>query len=200
MRHVRLLLLLPVIFAFALAGTSSADAATVPEQRCHDEPAQLRRLRGAQLEISFMNHMIAHHESALEMAELALSHSSTPQVVELAENIIEMQTGEIAMLTDWLSTWYGEPARPVMDPCSMRQEHHDMMRLEQATGVAFDALFLRLMIRHHGMAIRMAATIPGRAVHPELCRMAIQVVMDQSREIVYMLSLLRGIRHQTCIG
>lgn len=194
------LILVAVVALVATAPSIAGATPTAPETACHDEPSQLRRLRGAAFETAFMNHLIAHHGSALAMSELALERSATPEVVELAEDIIAKQAAEIALLTGWLSAWYGQPARPVMDPCTMRQEEEDMMHLASLSGLAFDEFFLELMVRHHAMAIRMATTAPGRAVHRALVRLSLQVIFDQTREIAYIRSLLRDLHRHRCHG
>lgn len=52
---------------------------------------------------AFVEGMIPHHESALEMAKLAEGHSQNEAVLALARNIIATQEGEIAAFKTYLT-------------------------------------------------------------------------------------------------
>jgi uncharacterized protein (DUF305 family) len=47
--------------------------------------------------------MIAHHQGAIDMAEVLLEHGDDPQMRALAEEIIAAQVGEIEQMTTWLA-------------------------------------------------------------------------------------------------
>lgn len=53
-------------------------------------------------DIAFACGMIAHHQGAIDMAQVLLDHGSDPQMRALAEEIIEAQVGEIEFMTEWL--------------------------------------------------------------------------------------------------
>jgi uncharacterized protein (DUF305 family) len=55
---------------------------------------------------AFINAMIPHHESAIEMAQVALAESDNPAIRDLAERIIDDQTREIEQMRGWLEEWY----------------------------------------------------------------------------------------------
>ena len=74
----------------------AAASECVPGQR---DIATLASLKGAPFEIAFINCMIPHHRSAIDMATLALTHSKRPEVLGLAKAIIATQRKEIADLT-----------------------------------------------------------------------------------------------------
>ena len=57
---------------------------------------------------AFIDAMIPHHQSAIEMARVALENSDNPQIEELAENIISAQQREIEQMTQWRQQWYPE--------------------------------------------------------------------------------------------
>ena len=46
--------------------------------------------------------MRAHHIGAVKMAEVLLAHGTDPATRELAQTIIDAQTGEIEFMTQWL--------------------------------------------------------------------------------------------------
>ena len=55
---------------------------------------------------AFMDAMIPHHQSAIEMAQVALEKSDNPKIKELAENIISAQQREIEQMREWRMEWY----------------------------------------------------------------------------------------------
>src|SRR5215207_504655 len=55
---------------------------------------------------AFISAMIPHHESAIEMAQVALAESANPAIRDLAGRIVEDQTREIEQMRGWLEEWY----------------------------------------------------------------------------------------------
>jgi uncharacterized protein (DUF305 family) len=55
---------------------------------------------------AFIDAMIPHHKSAIEMAQVALENSDNPQIKELAKNIVSAQQREIEQLQQWRRQWY----------------------------------------------------------------------------------------------
>jgi uncharacterized protein (DUF305 family) len=55
---------------------------------------------------AFIDAMIPHHESAIEMAQVALEESDKPKIKKLAEGIVEAQTREITQMEGWRQQWY----------------------------------------------------------------------------------------------
>jgi len=55
---------------------------------------------------AFIDNMIVHHRSAIEMAQLAATQTSNPQIRTLAGNIVEAQQREISQMQQWRERWY----------------------------------------------------------------------------------------------
>ena len=75
--------------------------------------------------------MIAHHEQAIEMAEIAQdpARQAGADVVDLAERVEAAQDPEIELMTGWLEAW-GQP-RPdghLRRPRHVRDDRHDERR------------------------------------------------------------------------
>lgn len=147
-------------------------------------------------DVAFMQGMIHHHQQAVEMAALVRGRTNRPELVDIAGRIDASQGDEIAFMRGWL-TERGEHAP---DPTADHGAHaghggHDahaghaghgttavmamagmatpaqMAELAAAEGVAFDRLFLRLMIAHHEGAVEMVSNLfsrPGSAYDPVL--------------------------------
>ena len=69
-----------------------------------EDPAELANQRP--FDEAFINAMIPHHESAIEMAQVALAESANPTIRDLAGRIVEDQTREIEQMRGWLEEWY----------------------------------------------------------------------------------------------
>ena len=57
---------------------------------------------------AFIDAMIPHHESAIEMANVALGESENPEIREIAEAIVDAQEREIEQMRSWRDEWYPE--------------------------------------------------------------------------------------------
>ncbi len=67
-----------------------------PEQLAHSKP----------FDRAFVDAMIPHHQSAIEMARVASKKSKNPEIEELAENIVSTQKREIETMKQWRREWY----------------------------------------------------------------------------------------------
>lgn len=67
----------------------------------------LKATSGSARDEAFLENMIVHHQSAIDMAEVLLESTKRPELEQLAKDIISAQTKEIEMMQDWLKTWYG---------------------------------------------------------------------------------------------
>jgi uncharacterized protein (DUF305 family) len=67
-----------------------------PQHLAHREP----------FDKAFIDAMIPHHESAIEMAQLARKESDIPEIQDLSSNIIDAQRREISEMQEWRERWY----------------------------------------------------------------------------------------------
>ncbi|WP_326609427.1 DUF305 domain-containing protein [Streptomyces scopuliridis] len=146
-------------------------------------------------DVSFAQGMIPHHRQAVEMADLAATRASSPEVKKLAAEIKKAQDPEIKTLSGWLTTWDAQvPTQGSMDhsghamPGMMADS--DMSTLEKASGPAFDTAFLKLMVKHHEGAVEMARTEKSAGADQSAKDMADAIITSQSAEITRMNTLL----------
>ena len=150
-------------------------------------------------DIRFMQGMISHHAQALEMTRLLESRTDNAMMRQLSERIDISQRDEIMMMQGWLRE--RDQTVPEVDtyhqagfvrmPGMLTGE--EMEELEAASGVTFDRLFLRLMIKHHRGAITMVDNLldqAGAAQDPQLYAFTSDVSSDQDMEINRMDSML----------
>jgi uncharacterized protein (DUF305 family) len=57
---------------------------------------------------AFIDAMIPHHQSAVEMAMVANQESDNPRIKDLAANIVSAQEREITQMQRWREQWYPE--------------------------------------------------------------------------------------------
>jgi uncharacterized protein (DUF305 family) len=57
---------------------------------------------------AFIEAMIPHHQSAIDMAKVADQESENPRIKQLAGNIVSAQKGEIEQMRRWREQWYQE--------------------------------------------------------------------------------------------
>jgi uncharacterized protein (DUF305 family) len=68
----------------------------------------LRGKTGDEYDKAFIAHMIAHHESAVDMAELSADRAKHQEVKDLSNDIISAQQAEITEMRQWQKDWgYG---------------------------------------------------------------------------------------------
>src|SRR5919112_640151 len=89
-------------------GTSNVPMEMSPEQMrgmgMMMDPQQLANQKP--FDEAFIDAMIPHHRSAIEMAQVALENSDNPKIKELAQNIISAQQREIEQMKQWRKEWY----------------------------------------------------------------------------------------------
>lgn len=57
---------------------------------------------------AFIDAMIPHHQSAIDMANIAQTESDNPRIKELAADIVSAQKKEIEQMKAWRGEWYPE--------------------------------------------------------------------------------------------
>ena len=66
-------------------------------------PAMHEGMMNEDADVAFACGMIAHHQGAIDMAQVLLEHGDDEQMIELAGEIIAAQVGEIKRMTIWLA-------------------------------------------------------------------------------------------------
>jgi uncharacterized protein (DUF305 family) len=162
----------------------------------------------AEVDKSFIEMMIPHHQSATEMAQMALNRAKSPEVKKLAQSIISDQTREIKQMQGWYKQWYGTEVpmsgmnmgNNMDEAMKISMQQQEMMDEEMMAALQnapnFDQEFLRQMTRHHRMASHLAGMVGNNARHPEIRNLAQSIAKSQSTEIAQMQQLLQAMNTQ----
>jgi uncharacterized protein (DUF305 family) len=145
----------------------------------------------------FADMMIPHHQQAIDMSNLALEkESSSPDLKDLAQRIIDGQTPEITLMEGWRDD---SDERGMMGMMSSGGEmmmggmasDDELQNLATLEGSEFDTEFLTLMITHHEGALHMVHMIDDSSFE-EAAQLAKDIVRVQTAEIEEMKAMLQG--------
>ena len=169
----------------ATAGSTYGPAATGP----HNDA-----------DVAFATEMIPHHAQAVEMATMALEKATNATVKQLATAIQSAQDPEIQKMSGWLVGW----GQPVPDTSSTvhggghsmsggtgMMTEAQMTELENASGAAFDKLWVEMMTEHHEGAVSMSRAELADGENSEAKALAQQIITAQTKEIATMVELAK---------
>jgi uncharacterized protein (DUF305 family) len=187
-------LVLSLALTLSACGASAAPAGDAPPAAAADAGAQHN-----EADIGFVQTMVPHHQQALDMAEIAHERTQSTEVRALAEQIQSVHDPQLATLTGFLESWGVAPADDGMagmggmdhSGMSGMADQGDMDALAGASGPAFDAMFLEMMIAHHEGAVADAERAVTEVANPQVKELATQIVSDQTAEIQQIRQLLQ---------
>ena len=143
-------------------------------------------------EIMFAAMMIPHHEQAVTMSKLALTNTTNPQVLDLAQRIKAAQEPEIVQMNTWLDGGYSMMGHDGHQMGGMLSDE-ELAKLETLKDKEFDQMFLESMIVHHEGAIQMTQMITDSS-NSEVKTLADNIITSQTKEIAEMKELLANLK------
>ena len=139
---------------------------------------------------AFLEAMIPHHESAIEMANIAKRRAEHPEVRELAKRIVNTQREEIRQIERIHQRLFDQKILPNPDAhegLGLSAQEAGMAHMEPTAALAdakpFDRAFIDEMVPHHQGAIRMARVVLEETEDDETRSLAEAIVRTQSDEI-----------------
>src|SRR5882724_10820252 len=173
MRHyIKAAFAVVAVLALTLA---SAAFAHNPNGQLDPMNASLQSLKGAEFEQSFLQQMIQHHRSALEMARLVSDHTKRPELRAFAEKMIAAQQQEIEQMTKWLNEWFKASPKEVANEAADKEMKAHLSMMSGKHDADFDKAFLEMMPKHHHMAVEMAGQAENKSTHPGLKEFATKI-------------------------
>ena len=93
-----------------MMGMGGVDLDTMPEhvqenmrRMMISMPAMHDGMMNEDADVAFACGMIAHHQGAIDMAQVLIEHGRDPQMLALAEEIIAAQVAEMEQMSNWLA-------------------------------------------------------------------------------------------------
>lgn len=130
---------------------------------------------------AFLSGMIAHHEGAVDMAELFLKtpkKEQDPTVAAWAEDIVTVQQKEIADMKRLLEPLGGMEENAY---APMRRSMRDM--LKEGADLGPNRRFVEIMLHHHAMAVEMAVPALLNSNKPAILKLAEEIITVQAKEM-----------------
>jgi uncharacterized protein (DUF305 family) len=134
-------------------------------------------------DVMFAQGMIPHHQQAVEMADLAATRATDPQVKQLATQIKAAQDPEIKTMTGWLQSWAKPTTMAGGHSMSGMMADDEMAKLKTAKGKDFDRMFAQMMIAHHNGAIQMAGDEQSTGKNADAKALAKNIADSQRAEV-----------------
>jgi len=149
-------------------------------------------LKGEDFDEAYIADMLAHHEGAIAMSEMAGAGSDRKEILDLSQAIMQSQSQELVLMQElqskcgYVLTMGGHASHSGMGN-EMSGEMMNMGEgLKDLKGSEFDKMFLELMIEHHQQAIDMSQYADENAGHQEIKDLAKAVIVAQKAEIIQM--------------
>ena len=178
LRFASLLALVVLTFGLAACGDDDDETSGGSEKTEHVEKA-------------FLTGMVHHHETALEMAEIAERRSQDPFVTKLAATIITTQEREIGQMRSIHKRLFDEALKP--DPrahdglglsaAEAGMTHDEKSNKMLEASALIDRAFVDEMVPHHLGAIKMAQVVLKDTQDPALRNLAETITRTQQDEV-----------------
>lgn len=138
---------------------------------------------------SWTRKMIEHHRGAVDMSNVVLGQSPTPEVAEMARTTITKQQAEIAGLERMVQQGAPAPQSAELYRPAMMQMHERMMA---ATGANPSETWMRKMAEHHKGAIDMSNVALAQQPSAQVREKAQKTRTDQQKESEKLERMMRG--------
>lgn len=122
------------------------------------------------LDLRYLNNMIAHHQSAINLCQQTLKHTKRPELQKLSEAIITADTEGIKTLYQYKKDWYSDTRQVTLFTKTNLGSYDEN----------FDLRFLNAMIIHHDEAIASAKEVRTKSTRNEVLNLANEVIQNLS--------------------
>ena len=165
-------------------------------------------------DLEYLEHMIPHHQVAIDMSELLIPNTNNPQILDLCRNIIRIQSYEIwemSMMKNKLSETIFKDEKGKIDKYKTKLErfypilskskdgdcnplffkpndHMQHMKHMEIT----EKSYLEHMIPHHQVAIDMSRRLLLHTNHSYLMEFCRKLIIEQQGEIFLMNNMLKN--------
>ncbi len=138
---------------------------------------------------TFAKSMLGHRRGALDIADLQLKYGSDSVMRQLAQQIIDLQQGQIDIINKWLAS-HPDIAKAKLETPFVQQDYSDTtqmmldkMALSTSDPVA-DVAFARTMLAHYISAGKMAKIELKYGTDKEMLKLAEQIINNQQPIVI----------------
>ncbi|CAA9490458.1 MAG: hypothetical protein AVDCRST_MAG45-717 [uncultured Solirubrobacterales bacterium] len=142
---------------------------------------------------AFLQSMVPHHRSAVDMAKVAETEARTEFVKNLASDITRTQTEEIGEMGQIHERLFNAPLKPDMGAhmaLGLSAQEAGMNHMDGANTIRgekpFDRAFVDEMVPHHEGATRMAEAVLAETDDRRLRNLGEGIIAAQKKEIAEM--------------
>ncbi len=141
----------------------------------------LSSLQGRAFDVAYAQAMIAHHQSAVTMAQQELAGGKVARVKVAAKAVIAAQQQEIELMNRWLKSWNASGTAPTM-------------HLSRLPAGQTDRWFLTQMIPHHQEAVQMSVVALKDSQTTAVKNLARRIIAAQTQEVQQYRAWLRQLK------
>lgn len=138
---------------------------------------------------SWVRKMIEHHKGAIEMSRILLAQNVTGHVADMAQQVIDKQTAEVAALEKLVATGNPDPGSAELYKPAAMEMHHAMMA---ANGADVSDTWVRKMLEHHKGAVAMSDIALANGATGAVRAQIEKTKADQQKEIDHIEGMLSG--------
>jgi len=151
-----------------------------------DDKSSSSKATGNAVDRAFVQQMVPHHRSGIEMAAIARTEATGSFVKKIAADISSAQTREIAQLRR-VDGPLAAAGIEVGDLGITHEQMGMMMDAKELHGAKpFDDKFIAMMVPHHEGAIAMARVELAKGENAELKKLAQSIISTQQAEVKMM--------------
>ncbi|MGV0625708.1 DUF305 domain-containing protein [Mycolicibacter minnesotensis] len=146
-------------------------------------------------DVTFLEHMVIHHQQALELTVMVPGQSMNRDLVMLADQVAAQQRTELQGCQAQLLQWEAPGERFADEDVAAIPGMVDKATLDRLRGLRgpeFDRLWLQSMIAHHRGAITMAQNEIEHGESPEAISIAHSLISFAQAEIDQMNKMLEA--------
>lgn len=138
---------------------------------------------------SWVRKMIEHHKGAIEMSRILLAQNVTGHVADMAQQVIDKQTAEVAALEKLVATGNPDPASAALYQPAQAAMHNAMM---PAAGSDTSDTWVRKMLEHHKGAVAMSDIALANGATGAVRAQIEKTKAEQQKEIDHIEGMLSG--------
>lgn len=142
------------------------------------------------VDVRFTQGMLPHHMQAARNAELEIAMGSDPEVIAIAQQILDTQLMEIATMQGFLEEFGAEPMMAPADQQEVWDRNTEALR-NAPTPEARDIVFLTNMVPHHSAAVPMSQLEITMGAYQPAIELAQDIKTTQREEIMKMNMIIR---------